>query len=148
MTAALEHTCRKLPPDRDNRAIRKHVAEAIAAVSKNNQGPISWLRGRRSRSAFKGMEQCDVVALSSRYQCLAEEAARLAILLDCLQQARCETPACDRRGKPKPARACMLAQFAGPKIPNLDRRWLLKKKFHPERDRAGRQLGTQHRRSH
>ena len=43
MTAALEYACRKLPPERDNPAIRKHVAEAIIAVSMNNQATLGAL---------------------------------------------------------------------------------------------------------
>lgn len=43
MTAALEYACRKLPPDRDNPAIRKHVAEAIIAVSKNDERSLGAL---------------------------------------------------------------------------------------------------------
>jgi hypothetical protein len=43
MTTALEYACRKMPPDRDNPAIRKHVADAIIAVSKNNQTSLGAL---------------------------------------------------------------------------------------------------------
>ncbi len=39
MTAALEYVCRKLPPDRDNNAIRKYIAEEIVAAS--SRGRIS-----------------------------------------------------------------------------------------------------------
>jgi hypothetical protein len=35
MTAALEYVCRKLPPDRDNLAIRKYIAEEIVAKGQN-----------------------------------------------------------------------------------------------------------------
>jgi hypothetical protein len=37
MTAALEYLCRKLPPDRDNHAVRKHIAEEIIAASNKGQ---------------------------------------------------------------------------------------------------------------
>jgi hypothetical protein len=43
MTAALEYSCRKLPPDRNNPAIRKHVADAIIEVSKNIQTSLGAL---------------------------------------------------------------------------------------------------------
>ena len=33
MTAALGYVCRKLPPDRDNHAIRKYIAEQITAAA-------------------------------------------------------------------------------------------------------------------
>jgi hypothetical protein len=36
MTAALEYVCRKLPPDRDNPAIRKYIAKEI--MGKANEG--------------------------------------------------------------------------------------------------------------
>jgi hypothetical protein len=39
MTAALEYVCRKLPPDRDNSAIRKYIADEIIAAS--SKGPSS-----------------------------------------------------------------------------------------------------------
>ena len=32
MTAALEYVCRKLPPDKDNQAVRKHIADEILAA--------------------------------------------------------------------------------------------------------------------
>jgi hypothetical protein len=37
MTAALEYVCRKLPPDRDNRAIRKRIADEILAACQKGQ---------------------------------------------------------------------------------------------------------------
>lgn len=37
MTAALEYVCKKLPPDRDNAAIRKYIAEKIVAASEKGQ---------------------------------------------------------------------------------------------------------------
>ena len=37
MTAALEYVCRKLPPDRDNPAIRKHIAAEIVAACQKGQ---------------------------------------------------------------------------------------------------------------
>ena len=37
MTAALEYVCRKLPPDRDNRAVRKHIADEILAACQKGQ---------------------------------------------------------------------------------------------------------------
>ena len=43
MTTAREYACRKLPPARDNPAIRKHVAESIIAVSKKNQTSLGAL---------------------------------------------------------------------------------------------------------
>ena len=33
MTAALEYVCRKLPPDRDNPAIRKYIAAQIVEMA-------------------------------------------------------------------------------------------------------------------
>lgn len=39
MTAALEFVCRKLPPDRDNPAIRKFIAQEIIAAT--DKQPIS-----------------------------------------------------------------------------------------------------------
>jgi hypothetical protein len=33
MTASLEYVCRKLPPDRDNPAIRKYIADEIVEAS-------------------------------------------------------------------------------------------------------------------
>jgi hypothetical protein len=33
MTAALEYVCRKLPPERDNHAIRRYIAEEIIMAS-------------------------------------------------------------------------------------------------------------------
>ena len=44
MTAALEYVCRKLPPERDNAAIRKYVAEEIvAAAGKGGQASLGDL---------------------------------------------------------------------------------------------------------
>ena len=45
MTAALEYVCRKLPPDRDNQAIRKCVAEEIMAASEKGQTSLGDLTG-------------------------------------------------------------------------------------------------------
>jgi hypothetical protein len=39
LTAALEYVCRKLPPDRDNPAIRKYIAKELLTVA--NKGRIS-----------------------------------------------------------------------------------------------------------
>jgi hypothetical protein len=40
MTAALEYACRKLPADRDNQAIRKHIADEILAAAQ--KGRVSF----------------------------------------------------------------------------------------------------------
>lgn len=37
MTAALEYVCRKLPPDKDNPAIRKYIADEILAACRKGQ---------------------------------------------------------------------------------------------------------------
>jgi hypothetical protein len=37
MTAALEYVCRKLPPDRDNPAIRKYIAGEILSAARKGQ---------------------------------------------------------------------------------------------------------------
>ena len=37
MTAALEYVCRKLPPDKDNQAIRKYIADEILAAALKGQ---------------------------------------------------------------------------------------------------------------
>ena len=37
MTAALEYVCRKLPPDKDNQAVRKHIADEILAACLKGQ---------------------------------------------------------------------------------------------------------------
>ena len=37
MTAALEYVCRKLPPDKDNPAIRKYIAAEIVAACQKGQ---------------------------------------------------------------------------------------------------------------
>lgn len=43
MTAALEYVCRKLPPDRDNPAVRKHIAEEIIATANEGQTAFGQL---------------------------------------------------------------------------------------------------------
>jgi hypothetical protein len=43
MTAALEYVCRKLPPDRDNPAIRKYIAEEIVAACKKGKSALGDL---------------------------------------------------------------------------------------------------------
>jgi hypothetical protein len=43
MTAALEYVYRKLPPDRDNLAIRKHIGEATIAAAHSGQTSLSAL---------------------------------------------------------------------------------------------------------
>ncbi|MDP2356772.1 MAG: hypothetical protein Q8M31_12015 [Beijerinckiaceae bacterium] len=43
MTAALEYVCRKLPPDRDNPAIRKYIADEIIAASRKGQSSLGDL---------------------------------------------------------------------------------------------------------
>lgn len=43
MTAALEYVCRKLPPDRDNDAIRQYIAEEIAAASSRGRTSLGDL---------------------------------------------------------------------------------------------------------
>ena len=37
MTAALEYVCRKLPPDKDNPAIRKYIADEITKAAHKGQ---------------------------------------------------------------------------------------------------------------
>lgn len=37
MTAALEYVCRKLPPDKDNPAIRKYIADEILAEAQKGK---------------------------------------------------------------------------------------------------------------
>lgn len=37
MTAALEYVCRKLPPERNNPAIRKYIAEEIVTAAKKGK---------------------------------------------------------------------------------------------------------------
>jgi hypothetical protein len=39
MTAALAYACRKLPPDRDNQAIRKHIASKISLMAHTTARP-------------------------------------------------------------------------------------------------------------
>ena len=43
MTAALEYACRKLPAERDNQAIRKAIAEEIAAAANKGQTSLGDL---------------------------------------------------------------------------------------------------------
>jgi hypothetical protein len=43
MTAALEFVCRKLPPDRDNPAIRKYIAQEIVAATDKTPTSLSNL---------------------------------------------------------------------------------------------------------
>lgn len=45
MTAALEYTCRKLPPDRDNATIRKAVADDIIAAAESGCSALADLTG-------------------------------------------------------------------------------------------------------
>ena len=45
MTAALEYVCRKLPPDRDNQAIRKYIADEILAAALKGQNSHGDLTG-------------------------------------------------------------------------------------------------------
>jgi hypothetical protein len=45
MTAALEYVCRKLPPDRDNPAIRKYIAGEIVATAKKGAVTLGDLTG-------------------------------------------------------------------------------------------------------
>jgi hypothetical protein len=45
MTAALEYVCRKLPPERDNPAIRKYIAEEIVAACKKGKTALGDLNG-------------------------------------------------------------------------------------------------------
>jgi hypothetical protein len=45
MTAALEYVCRKLPPDRDNPAIRKYIAEEIVDACKKGKTALGDLNG-------------------------------------------------------------------------------------------------------
>jgi len=45
MTAALEYVCRKLPPERDNLAIRKYIAEEIVAACKTGKTTLGDLSG-------------------------------------------------------------------------------------------------------
>ena len=37
MTAALEYVCRKLPPDKDNQAIRKYIGDELLAACQKGQ---------------------------------------------------------------------------------------------------------------
>jgi len=45
MTAALEYVCRKLPPDRDNPAIRKYIAGEILSAAFKGQTSHGDLTG-------------------------------------------------------------------------------------------------------
>ena len=45
MTAALEYVCRKLPPDRDNSAIRKYIAGEIVSLCEQGQTTLGDLTG-------------------------------------------------------------------------------------------------------
>jgi hypothetical protein len=45
LTAALEYVCRKLPPDRDNPAIRKYIAGELVAMSNKGQTALGELTG-------------------------------------------------------------------------------------------------------
>jgi hypothetical protein len=45
MTAALEYVCMKLPPDRDNPAVRKFIAGEIMAAAENGKATLSDLTG-------------------------------------------------------------------------------------------------------
>ena len=41
MTAALKYVCRKLPPDRDNPAVRKDIGEAIVVAANAGHTSLS-----------------------------------------------------------------------------------------------------------
>jgi hypothetical protein len=43
MTATLEYVCLKLPPSRDNQAIRKYIAEEIVAAANKGQNTLGDL---------------------------------------------------------------------------------------------------------
>jgi hypothetical protein len=43
MTAALEYVCRKLPYDRDNSGIRKHIAEQIIVAANKGRTALAEL---------------------------------------------------------------------------------------------------------
>ena len=45
MTAALEYVCRKLPPDKDNPAIRKYIADEIMMAAHKGQVSLAELTG-------------------------------------------------------------------------------------------------------
>ena len=45
MTAALEYVCQKLPPDKDNPAIRKYIADEIAMAAQKGQVSLADLTG-------------------------------------------------------------------------------------------------------
>jgi hypothetical protein len=45
MTAALEYVCRKLPPERDNAAIRKYIAEEMVTACKMGKTTLCDLSG-------------------------------------------------------------------------------------------------------
>jgi hypothetical protein len=45
MTAALEYVCQKLPPDRDNPAVRRHIADQIIAAAKQGKTSLGDLTG-------------------------------------------------------------------------------------------------------
>ena len=45
MTAALEYVCRKLPPDKDNPAIRKYIADEITKAADKGQVSQAELTG-------------------------------------------------------------------------------------------------------
>lgn len=45
MTAALEYVCRKLPPDKDNPAIRKYIADEILSAALKGQTSHGDLAG-------------------------------------------------------------------------------------------------------
>jgi hypothetical protein len=51
MTAALAYACRKLPPDRDNQAIRKHIASEISSMAHNGQTSLGDLTNAGLRVA-------------------------------------------------------------------------------------------------
>jgi hypothetical protein len=45
MTAALDYVCKKLPPDRDNHAVRKYIAGEIVAACEKGQTSLADLTG-------------------------------------------------------------------------------------------------------
>ena len=45
MTAALEYVCRKLPPEKDNPAIRKYIADEITMAAHKGQVSLADLTG-------------------------------------------------------------------------------------------------------
>ncbi|MBR1153627.1 hypothetical protein [Bradyrhizobium sp. JYMT SZCCT0428] len=43
MAAALDYVCRKLPPERDNPAVRTHIADEIVVAANNGQTSLGDL---------------------------------------------------------------------------------------------------------